>query len=84
MSSPQAGDCYLQRNWAAFLMDHSWPLFLYFRLFYTVDSKCSTLILPMTGFELWTLLLKATALQTESQPLPLHCLSYLLFFHFEP
>ena len=32
-------------------MGHSRPLFLYFRLFNTVDSKCSKYFLPMTGFE---------------------------------
>ena len=32
-------------------MGHSRPLFLYFCLFNTVDSKCSIYFLPMTGFE---------------------------------
>ena len=33
-------------------MGHSRPLFLYFRLFNTVDSKCSIYkFLPMTGYE---------------------------------
>ena len=33
-------------------MGHSWPLFLYFRLFNTVDSKqMFDKRLPMTGFE---------------------------------
>ena len=39
----------------SFLMAHSRPLFLYFRLFNTVDSnRCSICNLPMTGFELET------------------------------
>ena len=38
-----------------FKMGHSRPLFLYFRLFNTADSKqCSIKISPMTGFELRT------------------------------
>ena len=34
-----------------FLMGHSRPLFLYFRLFNTVDSNCTHKFLLMTGFE---------------------------------
>ena len=58
-----------------FLMDHSRPLFLYFRLFeYTVDSIQMFDInkfLPLTGFEPRTLVSEATALPTEPQPLPM-------------
>ena len=52
-------------------MGHSRPLFLYFCLFNTVDSKqihVGYKSLPMTGFE--PLVSEATALPTEPQPLP--------------
>ena len=53
-------------------MGPSRPLFLYFYLFNTVDSKMFNInFLPMTGFELQTLESEATALPTEPQPLPL-------------
>ena len=52
-------------------MGPSRPLFLYFRLFNTVDSKMFNInFLPMTGFEPWTSGIEATALSTEPQPLP--------------
>ena len=53
-------------------MGSSRPLFLYFRLFNTVDSKqCSIKIMPMTGIELQTSGVGSNwALSTEPQPLP--------------
>ena len=48
-------------------MGHSRPLFLYFCLLNTVDSKQ---ILLMTGFEPRTSGKKVTGLPTEPQPLP--------------
>ena len=50
---------------------HYRPLFIYFCLFITVDSKQNfNIILPMTGFESRTSGLEGAALPTEPQPLP--------------
>ena len=51
-------------------MGLSRSLFLYFRLFKTVDSNGQYKFLPMTGFEPQTSISEATALPTEPQPLP--------------
>ena len=57
---------------------HSRPLFLYFRLFSTVDSKCN--FLAKTGFEPRTSGYEATTLPTEPQPLPnLSCASVIAY-----
>ena len=56
-------------NWLFLIMGHSRPLFLYFRLFKTVDNVQYEFLL-MTGFELRTSGLEATTLPTEPQPLP--------------
>ena len=57
-----------------FKVAHSRPLFIYFRLFNTADSKqvnkCSIQILPMTGSNQGPLVSEAIALPTEPQPLP--------------
>ena len=59
-------------------MGHSWPLFLYFRLFNTFDSKqMFKLNLHVTNSNRGPLVLEATALPPEPQPLP-H--SYFQFF----
>ena len=52
-------------------MGHSRPLFIYFRLFNTVDNKqMFNKILPMTGVEPRTSGIKSTALPNKPQPLP--------------
>ena len=48
-------------------LDHSRPLFLYFCLLNTVDSKYK---MPMTGCEPQSLVLEVTAQPTELHPLP--------------
>ena len=52
----------------------SLPVFIYFRLFNTVESKqvnkCSTWIFLMTGFEPQSSVKETTALPTARQPLP--------------
>ena len=57
---------------------HSRPLFIYFGLFITVDNKqMFNKILPMTGVNRVPMVLKATALPTEPQPLP-HTMDWFL------
>ena len=54
-----------------FLIVHSWPLFLYF-VFSTVKSKCKFFVKFCQSLESnpGQLVLEATVLPTESQPLP--------------
>ena len=65
-------------------MGHSRPLFFYFRLFNTVNSKCSI------NFCLWLdsnrgpLELEATALPTASQPLPWKIIYWISSWSFRP
>ena len=59
-------------------MGHSRPLFLYFRLFNTVDSKqMFDKSLPMPGFEPWISGIEGDRSTTEPQPLPINEISYL-------
>ena len=58
-------------------MGHSRPLFLYFRLFGTVENDYMNKSSPMTGFEPRTSgKYEATALPTEPQPLPNNVYSF--------
>ena len=50
-------------------MGHSRPLFLYFRLFNTVNSECSIQIFANDWINHGPLELEATVLPTEPQPL---------------
>ena len=53
-------------------MGHSWPLFLYFRLFNTVDSKLIFYMNVLWWLDKYRepLVLEATSLPNEPQPLP--------------
>ena len=54
-----------------FKKNHTRPLFLYFRLFNTVDNKqMLDKSLPMTGFEPWISGVKGDRSTTEPTPLP--------------
>ena len=65
-------------------MGHSRPLFFYFRLFNTVNSKCSINFCRWLDSNCGPLELEATALPTASQPLPWKIIYWISSWSFRP